>query len=95
MTHLTLSILSLLLKLICLNGKLLSYDEYNDDDSGIRRLGMNLTTIYFIGDLHADIDCARTWVERTRLVNFSSAPWTWAGSDSDAIVFLGDYVDKG
>ncbi len=62
----------------------------------IRRLKEDLTSIHFIGDLHADVDCARQWVEKTNLVNLTSTPYEWLGnSDTDALVFLGDYVDKG
>jgi len=64
-------------------------------NTGLRKLSSDLTTIYFIGDLHGDVDCARAWVEKTHLVNLTSYPWSWTGSNSDAIVFLGDYVDKG
>ena len=62
---------------------------------GLRRLGSHLLSIYFIGDLHGDPQCAREAVERTNLVNFTTNPWSWIGLESDAIVFLGDYVDKG
>jgi len=67
----------------------------NIEKLGLRRLGSDLTSIFFVGDLHGDVHCARAWVERTHLVNLTSTPWTWTGSNSDAIVFLGDYVDKG
>ncbi len=63
--------------------------------SPLRHLSTNLTSIYFIGDLHGDVNCAKEWVRQTNLVNLTSTPYTWKGSRSDAMVFLGDYVDKG
>eukprot|EP00553_Chaetoceros_curvisetus_P002230 CAMPEP_0204628904 /NCGR_PEP_ID=MMETSP0717-20131115/16834_1 /ASSEMBLY_ACC=CAM_ASM_000666 /TAXON_ID=230516 /ORGANISM="Chaetoceros curvisetus" /LENGTH=154 /DNA_ID=CAMNT_0051645665 /DNA_START=89 /DNA_END=550 /DNA_ORIENTATION=- len=64
--------------------------------SSLRQLSEDLTSIHFIGDLHADVGCAKKWVEKTRLVNITSTPFQWLGdSEKDAIVFLGDYVDKG
>ena len=54
-----------------------------------------LTRIFFIGDTHGDSHCTQEWIRRTGLVNFDSEPWQWTGnSTSDALVFLGDYVDK-
>lgn len=62
----------------------------------LHHLGGNLTSIHFIGDLHGDVHCAKYWVERTGLVNLTSpTPLEWIGSENDALVFLGDYVDKG
>jgi len=57
----------------------------------------NLTSIHFIGDLHGDIQCAHHWVQRTNLINLTSTPLSWIGPSqpNEAIVFLGDYVDKG
>mmetsp|Transcript_15662 Transcript_15662/g.23728 ORF Transcript_15662/g.23728 Transcript_15662/m.23728 type:complete len:461 (-) Transcript_15662:1-1383(-) len=64
--------------------------------SSLLKLGVNLTSIHFIGDLHADVGCAKQWVEQTGLVNLTSTPYKWLGDpDRDAMVFLGDYVDKG
>jgi len=55
-----------------------------------------LTRIFFIGDTHADAFCAKEWIRRTGLIDFDSEPWKWTGDEnSDALVFLGDYVDKG
>jgi hypothetical protein len=62
---------------------------------GLRHLAANLTSIHFIGDLHADVDCAKEWVKLTGLVDLSTKPYKWIGEPTDAIVFLGDYVDKG
>lgn len=62
----------------------------------LRLLSSELTYIHFIGDLHGDEKCAKAWVERTNLVNLTSTPYSWIGNmKTDAIVFLGDYVDKG
>jgi len=64
--------------------------------SALRQLGTNLTSIHFIGDLHADVGCAKQWVEKTKLVDLTSTPYQWIGdTEHDALVFLGDYVDKG
>jgi hypothetical protein len=64
--------------------------------SSLQQLGANLTSITFIGDLHADVGCAKQWVEKTALINLTTTPYKWLGDpDHDAIVFLGDYVDKG
>ena len=62
---------------------------------GLRRLQEGLTSLVFIGDLHADADCARQAVRSSGLVDLDAAPWAWTGGDDAAIVFLGDYVDKG
>jgi Calcineurin-like phosphoesterase. len=62
----------------------------------LRKLSQDLTSIHFIGDLHADVSCARQWVEKTNLVNLTTTPFEWLGDPhADALVFLGDYVDKG
>jgi hypothetical protein len=64
--------------------------------ASLRKLSTSLTSIHFIGDLHADVGCAKQWVEKTNLVNLTSTPFEWLGNpDTDALVFLGDYVDKG
>lgn len=63
--------------------------------SSLRYLSENLTSIYFIGDLHGDVNCAKEWVRQTGLVDMTTTPYTWMGEPTDAIVFLGDYVDKG
>lgn len=56
----------------------------------------NLKRIFFVGDTHADSFCAQSWIRRTGLIDFESNPWRWTGdNESDALVFLGDYVDKG
>ena len=64
-----------------------------------REVDQALTRIFFIGDSHGDSHCTKEWVRRTGLVNFDTVPWTWTGQASthasDALVFLGDYVDKG
>ena len=54
----------------------------------------NLLRIFFVGDTHGDSYCAKEWIQRTGLVDFSQQPWKWTGAETDAIVFLGDYVDK-
>lgn len=48
--------------------------------------------IFVIGDLHADIHCAKQWVSRTNLLDVQS--WSWR-AETSALVFLGDYVDRG
>jgi hypothetical protein len=64
--------------------------------TALQKLSDDLTSIHFIGDLHADVECAKQWVSKTNLVNITSTPFQWLGNpDTDAIVFLGDYVDKG
>ena len=54
-----------------------------------------LTELWFIGDLHGDVGCARQWVARSGLVAFDAAGPRWTGRAGSALVFLGDYVDKG
>jgi hypothetical protein len=67
-----------------------------EPQESLRLLGENLTSIHFIGDLHGDVHCAKYWVGRTGLVNLTSpSSLEWIGSENDALVFLGDYVDKG
>ena len=54
-------------------------------------------TIWAIGDLHADVHCARHWVHRSGLVRNLSAPssyWTWSDPNAQ-LIFMGDYIDKG
>lgn len=63
--------------------------------SKLRFLSTNLTSIHFIGDLHGDVECAKEWIKQTNLIDLSSTPYQWLGEPTDAIVFLGDYVDKG
>jgi hypothetical protein len=63
--------------------------------SQLRFLSTNLTSIHFIGDIHGDVECAKEWIKQTNLVDLSSTPYQWLGQPTDAIVFLGDYVDKG
>lgn len=62
---------------------------------GLRLLGNDITSIHFIGDLHGDVDCATAWVSSTGLVDMNVDPWKWIGGPGSALVFLGDYVDKG
>lgn len=54
-------------------------------------------TVWAIGDLHGDAACARYWVSRTGLVaGLDGPPSGWAWTDpAAALVFMGDYVDKG
>jgi len=70
-------------------------EETSSSPSQLRHLSTNLTSIYFIGDLHGDVECAKEWVKQTKLVNLESTPYTWVGEPTHAIVFAGDYVDKG
>jgi predicted MPP superfamily phosphohydrolase len=46
--------------------------------------------VYVIGDLHGDVECARHWVNKTKLIRNHK----WLDSSS-SLVFLGDYTDKG
>ena len=73
-------------------------------------IGEGHNSVYVIGDLHGDVECAYFWVKQTGLVaNLGSAPsfpfdesapsshtrnWSWTESSS-TLVFMGDYVDKG
>merc|ERR1711969_418602 len=41
----------------------------------LRRLGGELTSVVFIGDLHADAGCAEQWLRQTKLVDMESEPW--------------------
>ena len=53
--------------------------------------------VWAIGDLHADSLCARRWVAHTRLVRNLQLPaphWEWA-NPAAALIFMGDYIDKG
>lgn len=60
----------------------------------LRPLGFEaVEEIFVIGDLHADIHCAKQWLSRSKLVDLQS--WTWTGPETSALVFLGDYVDRG
>jgi len=72
-----------------------STDNRDRSDEPLRLLGDDLTDIYFIGDLHGDVICAREWVSKTGQIDLSSSPWKWTGEEGGALVFLGDYVDKG
>eukprot|EP00929_Paragymnodinium_shiwhaense_P048264 TRINITY_DN24422_c0_g1_i6.p1 TRINITY_DN24422_c0_g1~~TRINITY_DN24422_c0_g1_i6.p1 ORF type:complete len:441 (+),score=59.80 TRINITY_DN24422_c0_g1_i6:86-1408(+) len=48
---------------------------------------------FIIGDLHGDLQCAKQWVSSTGLVDLDTMSWT--GSKTQALVFMGDYIDKG
>ena len=39
--------------------------------------------------------CTRQWIRRTGLIDLDTQPMRWTGTQSDGLVFLGDYVDKG
>ncbi|KAJ1636397.1 Metallo-dependent phosphatase-like protein [Pavlovales sp. CCMP2436] len=55
------------------------------------------SSVWAIGDLHGDAACTRYWVARSGLVEGLDGPpggWRWA-DESSALVFMGDYVDKG
>ena len=64
-------------------------------ESNLHVIGHNLKTIHFIGDLHGDVQCARYWIQSTGVVKLNESPWKWTGGADTAIVFMGDYVDKG
>ena len=69
----------------------------SSSSSSLQELSSSLTSIYFIGDIHGDVGCAKEWVKKTNLINITSTPYTWIGNNqsNEAIVFMGDYVDKG
>jgi hypothetical protein len=50
------------------------------------------STVYVIGDLHGDADCAKYWVDRLQLVDMDTQKWL---QPEATLVFLGDYCDKG
>jgi Calcineurin-like phosphoesterase len=53
-------------------------------------------TIYAIGDLHGDVECARQWVSRTHVIIDSAHHRNHRWRDEAVrLVFVGDYVDKG
>jgi Calcineurin-like phosphoesterase len=60
----------------------------NDDDAQM----IPAHTVYVVGDLHGDADCARQWVQRTQLIDPTTLEWI---DTTSHLVFLGDYVDKG
>lgn len=53
----------------------------------------DLTELYFIGDLHGDLGCAKEWVAASGLIDVET--FEWVGTTSGGLVFMGDYVDKG
>ena len=64
--------------------------------SGIRRIDRDVTTMWFIGDLHGDDECAKAWLTATGAITFDeSSKITWTGRPDEVIIFMGDYVDKG
>ena len=65
------------------------------DVEPLRLLARDLTTVYYIGDLHGDATCARKWAEKTGLVKIEGDEVAWTGPQDAALVFMGDYVDKG
>lgn len=58
---------------------------------------MEASTIWAIGDLHSDVHCARSWVDRTGLIsNLAHDARLWEWTDPSAhLIFMGDYIDKG
>jgi predicted MPP superfamily phosphohydrolase len=74
-----------------------SSSSSSSSSSTLQKLSSDLTSIYFIGDIHGDVGCAKEWVKKTNLINITSSPYTWVGNNqsNEAIVFMGDYVDKG
>ena len=60
----------------------------------LRQLAPDLLEIHFIGDIHGDAECAQQWLRRTGAVNLDATPPQWIMPKS-AVVFMGDYVDKG
>jgi Calcineurin-like phosphoesterase len=80
------------------------------DDEQKSSSSSSVLTIYAIGDLHGDVECARQWVARTNVLRRSDEATTAAATttsddetngplvwrdDNTRLVFLGDYVDKG
>ena len=82
--------------LLTLTMILVALPAFAAEEPTLRLLGENLLTIDFIGDLHGDVGCARRWISRTgAAVVDANGTWSWTGGADHAIVFLGDYVDKG
>ncbi len=56
-----------------------------------------MDVVWAVGDLHADAQCARAWIEHTGLVhNLDQQPQHWRWADPRAsLVLMGDYIDKG
>ena len=57
-------------------------------------------TVYSIGDLHGDYDCALAWVRHLHLIDFANytkdrLKWQWIGGNDTVLVFVGDYIDRG
>jgi hypothetical protein len=82
---------------LLLNVSAASTSSPTSPSSSLQKLSSGLTSIYFIGDIHGDVGCAKEWVKKTNLINITSTPYTWIGNNqsNEAIVFMGDYVDKG
>lgn len=54
-------------------------------------------SIFVIGDLHGDVECAKYWVGKTGLISSdddNDEAGSWIDPTSQ-LVFLGDYIDKG
>jgi Calcineurin-like phosphoesterase len=52
------------------------------------------STIYVIGDLHGDAQCALHWIEKIGVVDDLENPTRWMDPRA-SVVFMGDYCDKG
>jgi Calcineurin-like phosphoesterase len=69
-----------------------SHRRQHPPDDGFDVVNYPSTTVYVIGDLHGDADCARQWLQRTQLIDTTTLEWK---NTTSHLVFLGDYVDKG
>jgi predicted MPP superfamily phosphohydrolase len=55
---------------------------------------INSSTIYVIGDLHGDAQCALHWIQKIGVVDDIKNPTRWMDPQT-SVVFMGDYCDKG
>jgi len=61
----------------------------------LTHIAADVDEVFIVGDLHGDLQCAKEWVRRSGLIDLATHPWNWTGRRRQALVFLGDYVDKG
>lgn len=78
---------------IAIGGGLLARQR-NGKDSAQPTIISRSSTIYIIGDLHGDAQCAWHWIDKIGVVDDVWNPTRWIDADT-SLVFMGDYVDKG